>query len=113
MTHPIKNQDFLSFPIFLGPDDDDDDGPPRARGQGQGPILANVPQFGKTFFFRKNAQNYGMSNLGMKTNVARTEILHILVGLTARGDLYLIVSWTFEIFGFLPKKSKLGVRVGA
>ena len=37
-----------------------------------------------------------MSTFGAKTKVVRTEILHILVGLTARGDPYLIVSWTFE-----------------
>ena len=38
-----------------------------------------------------------MSTFGAKTKVVRSEILHILVGLTARGDPYLIVSWTFEI----------------
>ena len=39
-----------------------------------------------------------MSIFGAKTKVVRAEILHILVGLTARGDPYLIVSWTLEFF---------------
>ena len=55
----------------------------------------NFPQFGKTFF-KKSTKNSGMSIFGLKTKVVRAEILHILVGLTARGDPYLIVSWTFE-----------------
>ena len=62
---------------------------------------ANGAQFGKTFF-RKSVKKSGMSTFGVKTKVVRSEILHILVGLTARGDLYLIVSWTFEILAQGP-----------
>ena len=50
------------------------------------------------FFFRKSMKKFGMSIFGVKTKVVRSEILHILVGLTARGDPYLIVSWTFYFF---------------
>ena len=56
----------------------------------------------------------------MKTKVVRAEILHILVGLTARGDPYLIVSWTFGILaqvvhisedpGFPRRENRAGLQ---
>ena len=56
-----------------------------------GPNWANVPPLGKTFF-RKSTKKSGMSTFGSKTKVVRAEILHILVPIPSRGDLYLTIS---------------------
>ena len=64
-----------------------------------GPNVANFPIFGKTFF-RESTRKSKMSTLGAKTKVVRAEILHILVPIPSRGDLYLTISRTFN---FLPK----------
>ena len=53
--------------------------------------MANVPPLGKTFF-RKSTKKSGMSTFGSKTKVVRAEILHILVPIPSRGDLYLTIS---------------------
>ena len=75
----------------------------RGQGQGQGPGQgqAQGPRepfspFWKTNF-QKNVKNTGMSTFRVKTKVVRTEILHILMGLRARGDNYNAVSRTFNV----------------
>ena len=68
-------------------------------------VETDFPSSGKTKF-RKRTEDYGMSTLGAKTKVVRSEILYILVGLTACGDPYLIVSWTFEIWAQGPGPGK-------
>ena len=64
-------------------------GSPRREAEGR--LMANVPPLGKTFF-RKSTQKSKMSTLGVKTKVVRAEILHILVPIPSRGDLYLTIS---------------------
>ncbi len=66
-------------------------GPHGAHGGPMGPNWANVPPLGKTFF-RKSTKKSGMSTFGSKTKVVRAEILHILVPIPSRGDLYLTIS---------------------
>ena len=75
-----------------------------------GPMGANGPQLGQCSpigktFFRKSTNKSGMSTLGSKTKVVRTEILHILVPIPSRGDLYLTISRVSTIL------SKLGFLV--
>ena len=67
-----------------------------------GPNWANVPPLGKTFF-RKSTKKSGMSTLGSKTKVVRAEILHILVPIPSRGDLYLTISRVSIILSKLAK----------
>ena len=57
---------------------------------------------GKTFF-RKSTKNSEMSTFGSKTKVVRTEILHILVPIPSRGDLYLTISRISMILSKLAK----------
>ena len=64
-------------------------GSPRREAEGR--LMANVPPLGKTFF-RKSTKKSGMSTFGSKTKVVRTEIVHILVPIPSRGDLYLTIS---------------------
>ena len=75
-----------------------------AHGGPMGPNWANVPPLGKTFF-RKSTKKSGMSTFGSKTKVVRAEILHILVPIPSRGDLYLTISWISTIL------SKLGFLI--
>ena len=70
-------------------------GSPRREAEGR--LMANVPPLGKTFF-RKSTKNSGMSIFGSKTKVVCAEILHILVCIPSRGDPYLIVSRTVNLF---------------
>ena len=67
-----------------------------------GPNWANVPPLGKTFF-RKSTNKSGMSTFGSKTKVVRAEILHILVPIPSRGDLYLTISRISMILSKLVK----------
>ena len=67
-----------------------------------GPNWANVPPLGKTFF-RKSTKKSGMSTFGSKTKVVRAEILHILVPIPSRGDLYLTISRVSIILSKLAK----------
>ena len=67
-----------------------------------GPNWANVPPLGKTFF-RKSTKKSGMSTFGSKTKVVRAEILHILVPIPSRGDLYLTISRISIILSKLAK----------
>ena len=67
-----------------------------------GPNWANVPPLGKTFF-RKSTKKSGMSTFGSKTKVVRAEILHILVPIPSRGDLYLTISRFSIILSKLAK----------
>ena len=59
-----------------------------------GPHGAQCSQFSNFWktFFRKSTQKSKMTTFGVKTKVVRTEILHILVPIPSRGDLYLTIS---------------------
>ena len=75
-------------------------GSPRREAEGR--LMANVPPLGKTFF-RKSTKKSGMSTFGSKTKVVRAEILHILVPIPSRGDLYLTISRVSMILSKLAK----------
>ena len=75
-------------------------GSPRREAEGR--LMANVPPLGKTFF-RKSTKKSGMSTFGSKTKVVRAEILHILVPIPSRGDLYLTISRVSMILSRLAK----------
>ena len=75
-------------------------GSPRREAEGR--LMANVPPLGKTFF-RKSTKKSGMSTFGSKTKVVRAEILHILVPIPSRGDLYLTISRISIILSKLVK----------
>ena len=55
------------------------------------PILPMFPHWEK-LFFRKSTQKSKMSTLGVKTKVVRAEIPYKMMGMRARGDLYLTIS---------------------
>ena len=80
-------------------------GSPRREAEGR--LMANVPPLGKTFF-RKSTKKSGMSTFGSKTKVVRAEILHILVPIPSRGDLYLTISRISMILSKLAKMVPLG-----
>ena len=54
-------------------------------------------------FSGKSSQKSEMSTLGAKTKVVRAEILHILVPIPSRGDLYLTISRVSIILSKLVK----------
>ena len=69
---------------------------PRFR-EAEGRLMANVPQFTKTFS-KKSVKNLGMSTFGVKTKVVRTEILYNSVQEINSGANYNAVSRTSKFW---------------
>ena len=57
--------------------------------------------------FEKVVKNHRMSTFGVKTKVVRTEILNVLMGPRARGDLYLTISRPSRIFPISSQFSQI------
>ena len=75
-------------------------GPHGPHGAPWAPIQPMFPHWEK---LQKCTQKSKMSTLGAKTKVVRAEILHILVPIPSRGDLYLTISRVSMILSKLAK----------